>query len=98
PALATPSTGPLLPEMPIDTSAAARLREVRVAGRSGSRQQPIVNTVLPTPEVNGRLAGCSAPGQTGPTDIEAAPLYAVARALEEVNASIVTANGCGSNW
>src|SRR3989442_15099 len=73
-ALATPLNGALPPEMLMAGSVACRLREVRVMGSSGSRQQPMVNVPLPTPEENGRLAGCSVPPQTGPTDMLAVPL------------------------
>src|SRR2546428_13181281 len=82
-ALATPLNGALPPEMLMAGSVACRLSEVRVIGNSGSRQQPMVNDPLPTPEENGRLAGCRVPPHTGPTDMLAGAVVAGGRGLLE---------------
>src|SRR2546428_4528787 len=82
-ALATPLNGALLPEMLMAASVACSFRGVRVIGSSGSRQQPMLNVPLPTPEKNGRLAGCTGPAQTGPPAIPGGARWAVAGALLE---------------
>src|SRR2546428_11848506 len=95
-ALASPLNGALPPEVLMAGSAACRLSEVRVIGSSGSRQQPMVNDPLPTPEENGRLAGCRGPPHTGPTDMLAVALAPGASGLLEGRGSEGAGEGGGA--